>query len=127
MNFDVFSDLTLNCVFTFYLSCMKNKNFQKSTRATFERIIKIINWLRFLCTRFRCYTYDNATSRTAISPTQLANEAKPSDTEENGDVKPSTNVTVFVQLKFRKMSSTLTCEKISVLGESIRRSRIDCR
>lgn len=43
---------------------------------------------------FRCYTYDNATSRTAVSPTQLANEPKPSDTDENGDVKSSSNITV---------------------------------
>lgn len=40
----------------------------------------------------RCYTYDNTTSRTAISPTQLANEPKPPDVEENGDVKQPGNV-----------------------------------
>lgn len=42
----------------------------------------------------RCYTYDNTTSRTAISPTQLANEPKPPDVEENGDVKLPANVQV---------------------------------
>lgn len=46
----------------------------------------------------RCYTYDNTTSRTAISPTQLAAEPKPSDTEENGDAKPPANVTYSANL-----------------------------
>ncbi|KAJ6645767.1 CDK5 and ABL1 enzyme substrate 1 [Pseudolycoriella hygida] len=40
----------------------------------------------------RCYTYDNATSRAALSPTQVPAEPKPSDTDENGDVNQPANM-----------------------------------
>ncbi|XP_037051654.1 CDK5 and ABL1 enzyme substrate 2 isoform X2 [Bradysia coprophila] len=49
---------------------------------------KVITWQK---RNKWCYTYDNTTSRTAISPTQLPSEPKPSDTEENGEVKQPGN------------------------------------